>query len=130
MIRWALRLQEFSFQIKYRPGPQNAAADALSRCFATEIEEEPAPQNTNAVLPIDLLTLWEEQRRDPALQTIMDQSTSGQDTFPYLMQDDILHKFLPRSQDDEFGEGLKIVVPKSMISALLSPTMTTCSVRT
>ena len=32
--RWRLELSEFSFDSVYRPGPQNLAADALSRCSA------------------------------------------------------------------------------------------------
>ena len=35
ILRWRLELSEFSFDTVYRPGSQNQAADALSRCSAT-----------------------------------------------------------------------------------------------
>jgi hypothetical protein len=34
IARWRIELSEFRFNISYRPGPLNAAADALSRCGA------------------------------------------------------------------------------------------------
>ena len=36
IARWALRLQPYTFSIRYRPGPENSNADALSRCFPEE----------------------------------------------------------------------------------------------
>ena len=35
LARWALALQEFDFSILYKPGVQNANADALSRIFSS-----------------------------------------------------------------------------------------------
>ena len=33
LARWAMKLQPFTFNIRYRPGPQNVNADVLSRLF-------------------------------------------------------------------------------------------------
>ena len=33
LARWAMRLQPYTFEIRYRPGPKNDNADALSRLF-------------------------------------------------------------------------------------------------
>ena len=38
LCRWALALQEFDFEIKYRRGSSNGNADALSRVPAVEVE--------------------------------------------------------------------------------------------
>jgi RNase H-like domain found in reverse transcriptase len=35
LVRWRLRLAEFSFEIQYKPGKINQAADALSRMKTT-----------------------------------------------------------------------------------------------
>ena len=37
LIKWRLQLAEYEFEIKHRPGKQNAVADALSRLPATDI---------------------------------------------------------------------------------------------
>ena len=36
IARWALRLQPYTFSIRYRPGSANSNADAFSRCFPEE----------------------------------------------------------------------------------------------
>ena len=36
LARWAMKLQPFTFEIRYRPGPQNENADALSRLVDVE----------------------------------------------------------------------------------------------
>ena len=40
LARWAMRLQPYTFEIRYRPGPANENADALSRLFD---EDAPSP---------------------------------------------------------------------------------------
>ena len=36
LARWAMCLQPYSFEIRYRPGPKNDNADALSRLLEEE----------------------------------------------------------------------------------------------
>ena len=36
LARWAMKLQPYTFEIRYRPGPKNANADALSRLVEVE----------------------------------------------------------------------------------------------
>ena len=43
IARWALRLQPYTFNIKYRPGVMNLNADALSRCLS---EDDPSSPTT------------------------------------------------------------------------------------
>lgn len=36
LARWAMKLQPYSFTLRYRPGSENCNADAFSRCFPDE----------------------------------------------------------------------------------------------
>ena len=61
LARWALALQEFDFSISYKPGVQNANADALSRissCSAVMITTKEYQ-----------VKLQEEQKSDPLFQS-------------------------------------------------------------
>ena len=40
LVRWALRLAEFDFEIRYKKGTENSNADCLSRLVAEESSEE------------------------------------------------------------------------------------------
>jgi hypothetical protein len=40
LLRWRLRLSEFSFEIQYKPGRTNQVADALSRIYTGGIDKE------------------------------------------------------------------------------------------
>lgn len=48
LARWALKLQGYDFEILYRPGKQNANADALSRL--KRIEDNKATEQSNGML--------------------------------------------------------------------------------
>lgn len=45
--RWALTLQEYDFEIQYRPGRENHVADALSRGPAAEAADDKAAEGSN-----------------------------------------------------------------------------------
>ena len=75
LCRWALALQEFDFEIKYRRGSSNANADALSRIPASEI--------CSATLITPELTthrILEEQQRDAVLQQVIQHLKSQNST--------------------------------------------------
>lgn len=46
LIRWRLQLEEFEYEVVYKPGTQNTNADALSRINVTNITQE--QENSNA----------------------------------------------------------------------------------
>ena len=50
IARWAMRLQPYTFTVRYRPGTLNGNADALSRCFDEEEAADPGAK--------DLLKEW------------------------------------------------------------------------
>ena len=44
LVRWALRLAEFDFEIKYRKGSENSNADCLSRLLVIDHQESTTEQ--------------------------------------------------------------------------------------
>ena len=53
VMRWALRLQEFSYVVRHRPGKENANADALSRCPIPNSAPPEDSQDDPAIGPLD-----------------------------------------------------------------------------
>ena len=47
LTRWALSLQSYDFDIKYRPGKKHGDADALYRQEYTKTESSTMPQKTH-----------------------------------------------------------------------------------
>ena len=66
--RWALRQQEFDFQVKHKPGQANTNADALSRVPSNESTEVSSPvvmtMSERVVLPSTSEQLM-SQEEDP-----------------------------------------------------------------
>lgn len=48
LLRWALRLQEYDFEIIYKEGSKNTAADCLSRRSYPPTEQQVMEKNLNA----------------------------------------------------------------------------------
>lgn len=54
LIRWALKLQEFTFDLKHRPGAKHQNCDALSRRpYAENSQNDQITENDNDLLPMD-----------------------------------------------------------------------------
>jgi len=68
LVRWALRLAEFDFEIKYRKGGENGNADALSR-LSQESCEIWSTELVNVLISVENLEdkIKEHQRRDREL---------------------------------------------------------------
>lgn len=78
LIRWALRLQEFTFAVEYRKGKDNTVPDALSRApaggnggphltCATVLSRSCDSPNTD--FPISE-AIWKAQQDDPDVQAL------------------------------------------------------------
>ena len=68
LSRWSLLLQQYDFDIIYRPGKQNGNADALSRRY---YKEEPVLNSlTSCDFPCD--TIRTQQRKDSNLADLID----------------------------------------------------------
>lgn len=88
MARWISRLQEFSFELRYRPGADNHVADCLSRLpdhlgTAEVVDHETLPPAVELVSALlffdDPKALCEAQRRDPELKPIVEALEQGKE---------------------------------------------------
>ncbi|GMF52802.1 unnamed protein product [Phytophthora fragariaefolia] len=78
--RWALTLQEYDFEIQYRPGRENHVADALSRGPAAEAEsEEPEAENDPVIVsprPADAIVAAAVDSKAAAVRRTMESISS------------------------------------------------------
>jgi hypothetical protein len=93
LTRWALELQEFTFQVKYRPGKTNGDADFLSRL--------PEYQISN----ISRQDLLQAQQECPRIQLLAQNIGQGS---PYFIQAGLLY------QRGKVGQNHRLVVPTKL----------------
>ena len=75
LSRWALKIQEYQFEIEYKPGKANQNADCLSRIPINHVEEITHETNTasNVWYWYPKMDDWiEEQRKDEHCKTILE----------------------------------------------------------
>ena len=118
IARWSLMLQDFTFEVRHRPGEKMAHADALSRA-PVELASDTWGEILERRLDV-YVTLTEEeyvlsiQYSDPELKTIIDVLKShGEDEV--MTEYELDGGRLCRRTT----EGLKYVIPKSMRKAIV-----------
>ena len=94
LVRWALRLAEYDFDIKYKRGENNTNVDAFSRL---QIESGDILTVLIGEDPIKMFNIYAYQRQDPELEGIFEQLDDdiGAPHLPFTIRDDILyyHKY-------------------------------------
>ncbi len=125
LVRWALALSEFDFEIKYRQGKFNQNADGLSRLAqSTEEVETCRLEDVLNVLQGTILNsldingeeLLNEQRNDPAWQDVIDSCTTNNGVSTcgnFILVKNILYK-LDKKEDKEL-----LVIPHTLVEKLL-----------
>ena len=124
LVRWALSLSEFDFEIQYRKGHLNKNADALSR-LTSEHASTTSECRLEDVLSIqdapfkhyhfDHNTLLEAQRNDPDLQELIEEcqiNKSISKCQEFILRDDLIYK------QERSGKVL-LVVPYNLVESVL-----------
>ena len=86
LARWALRLQQYDFEIIHRPGTANGNADALSRRSYSELKSDSGESQSEISLPVASMdhpcppaqTLYDLQRKDSDLHAIIEYLETSQ----------------------------------------------------
>ena len=115
LARWILRLEQYQFNIKYKPGKDIPHADALSRQTSLAMVQLPAD--------LDLKELSEEQKRDPILQKVRNYWRLGC-TPPKNSEREVKEFFRQKSSQIHEENGILVVTSRyqgQKVTQLLAP---------
>jgi hypothetical protein len=116
LVRWALRLAEYDFEIKYKKGEENTNADAFSRL--------PSDANMNDTERIVLNVLKDssninekikhEQKVDPELKEIRQRISANESSqrIPFIIMGDLLYF-------QKYNDHLLLVKQQAVVPELL-----------
>lgn len=83
-IRWTTKLAEYEYEIKYKPGKNNTAADALSRRVNVIVTLESCP-----IFKESVKTAYEE---DPDLHILKTKLLAGVSDLGYELKNNLIYK--------------------------------------
>lgn len=125
IMRWALKLQTFSFKITHKKGSLNADVDCLSRHPVDEPTTKDVEERDEIpIFAITGINIEEEQDKDPELSEIKEAladpsaatSLAARKARSYLIENNLLY----RKNYADFGNKKLLVIPKNMIKDLIS----------
>jgi hypothetical protein len=112
IARWIVRISSFKFVVHHIRGTQNVIADTLSRMYEGM---EPLPVSPILVeFPMLYDDIGTHQRSDPALCSVIDRLSSGEDIREYSLAKGILQC------KARFDRRPKIVAPQSLVPSLFA----------
>ena len=127
LCRWALRLMEYDFVIKYTSGKTHAP-DYLSRkgpadCYAVDediphVRQLGHPDEANDQVPNDDIDIRELQRTDPYISPIISKLERAENDLPdseFIMRNGLLHKM----SDEDGVLRFRLVVPDVLQNELM-----------
>ena len=117
LVRWALRLEEFQYDVKYRRGNANGNADGLSRNPCEDSENNRDYEANLWTLQTETLDLAKEQITDKQIKPIRNELLRGDPAGLYPQLE--LFEGVVYAKSDETHPKRRYVVPSQLRSSLL-----------
>ncbi|KAK9731008.1 Integrase core domain [Popillia japonica] len=124
LLRWSLKLMEYSYVVVHQKGTRNKVADALSRCpcqVATICDETKATDvATFIATPSDIVHLQTgDTRIQDIIATINDPDSAGPALNKIIKKYEIKNGILYRRNDNNNGKPLLLVIPFNLRHEIL-----------
>jgi hypothetical protein len=116
LVRWALRLAEYDFEIKYKKGEENANADALSRLPSDADINDTEKIVLNVIHDTSNINekIKHEQKEDPELNEIRQRLSANESNqrMPFIITDNLLYF-------QKYNDHRLLVIPQAVVPELL-----------